>query len=385
MKIKDCGIVFTDGNWIESKDQSDNGIRLLQTGNIGNGVFLEKEARAKYISEETFENLKCTEIFEGDILISRLPEPVGRACIVPKRNRRMITAVDCTILRVDESVIDKKYLLHFLKSQKYFRTLTGKLAGTTRKRVSRKNLGEIEVDLPDRPTQEHIGNVIENLELIIQKKKEQLEEYDTLIKSRFVEMFGDLKNNKSNYAVSKIGDFADVLTGATPKRSNSEYYDGNIPWVKTGEISKGYIYDAEEHITKKALKETNCKLLPPKTIMVAMYGQGKTRGQAGMLEIEASTNQACAAIIPNEMYSSNFLLKQLDIRYDELREHGRGGNQPNLNLSMIKNFEVILPELDVQNQFANFVYHIDKLKFEVQKSLDETQLLFDSLMQEYFG
>lgn len=97
MRLEDICTVFTDGDWIESKDQADEGIRLIQTGNIGMGAYLEKEEKAKYISEETFNKLKCTEIFSGDILVSRLPEPVGRACIIPEKKERMITAVDCTI------------------------------------------------------------------------------------------------------------------------------------------------------------------------------------------------------------------------------------------------------------------------------------------------
>ena len=113
MKLKECCTLFTDGNWIETKDQSDLGIRLIQTGNVGKGMFLEKEARAKYISEDTFEALKCTEIYPGDILISRLPDPVGRACIIPERKERMITAVDCSILRVNDDIVNRRYLLHY--------------------------------------------------------------------------------------------------------------------------------------------------------------------------------------------------------------------------------------------------------------------------------
>ena len=97
MRLEDVCTVFTDGDWIESKDQSEKGIRLVQTGNIGEGIYLEKESRAKYIPEDTFKRLKCTEIFPGDILVSRLPEPVGRACIIPEKTERMITAVACFI------------------------------------------------------------------------------------------------------------------------------------------------------------------------------------------------------------------------------------------------------------------------------------------------
>ena len=93
---------FTDGNWIESKDQSSNGMRLIQTGNIGQGFFKDRGEKARYISEKTFKRLKCTEIFKGDILISRLPDPVGRACILPETGEKMITAVDCSILRLNK-------------------------------------------------------------------------------------------------------------------------------------------------------------------------------------------------------------------------------------------------------------------------------------------
>jgi type I restriction enzyme S subunit len=91
--------VFTDGDWIESKDQSPQGIRLIQTGNIGEGIFKGRSDKARFVSPATFDRLRCTEIFEGDCLVSRLPDPVGRACILPATGERMITAVNCTIIR----------------------------------------------------------------------------------------------------------------------------------------------------------------------------------------------------------------------------------------------------------------------------------------------
>ena len=124
MKIRDTATLFTDGDWIESKDQAPNGIRLLQTGNIGMGDFIDKEGKEKYITEETFQRLNCTEVLPGDILISRLPDPVGRACVVPDLKTKMITAVDCTIYRVNDSKINKYYVNYFLMSGMYFRNLS---------------------------------------------------------------------------------------------------------------------------------------------------------------------------------------------------------------------------------------------------------------------
>ena len=197
MRLKDVCTVFTDGDWIESKDQSEEGIRLVQTGNIGEGIYLEKEERAKYISEDTFERLKCTEIFPGDILVSRLPEPVGRACIVPDKSERMITAVDCTICRPDETIISKEYLCYFMRSNAYYTRLLGNVTGTTRKRISRKNLGNIELNIPTKDVQRAVVEQLDRLIKIIDSRIKEISLLDDLIKARFVEMFGDpVENSK---------------------------------------------------------------------------------------------------------------------------------------------------------------------------------------------
>ena len=107
--LADACTLFADGNWIETKDQSPEGIRLIQTGNVGIGVFKNRRNKARFISNETFERLKCQEIFEGDCLVSRLPDPVGRSCIIPPTKERMITAVDCTILRFKPDVLLPKF------------------------------------------------------------------------------------------------------------------------------------------------------------------------------------------------------------------------------------------------------------------------------------
>ena len=146
-----------DGDWIESKDQSESGIRLIQTGNIGTGFFSEKNDRAKYVSDETFLRLHCTEVFPGDILVSRLPAPAGRACIVPIRNERMITAVDCTIIRANTDYVHPNFLLQFLNSEAYFKTIDSFLAGGTRQRVSRKNLESVKIWYPSISDQQNIS------------------------------------------------------------------------------------------------------------------------------------------------------------------------------------------------------------------------------------
>ncbi len=161
--IKNIANYIGDGDWIESKDQSDKGIRLIQTGNIGFGSFKDKEGKYHYISENTFSSLGCNEIFEGDILISRLPEPVGRACILPKVPERMITAVDCTIIRLNEELFQKELFVYYTISNKYLELIKENCTGTTRLRISRSNLEKIFIPIPPLNEQKRILNRIKEL------------------------------------------------------------------------------------------------------------------------------------------------------------------------------------------------------------------------------
>lgn len=147
VKLKKISTLFADGDWIEIKDQSNDGIRLLQTGNIGNGYYIDKEAHSRYVSEETFLRLNCTEILPGDILISRLPDPVGRGCILPDGIGKAITAVDCTIVRLMD-MVEPEYLIGFTQTDLYRSQIESAKTGTTRKRISRKNLEKVLIPVP---------------------------------------------------------------------------------------------------------------------------------------------------------------------------------------------------------------------------------------------
>ncbi|MFL5483250.1 MAG: restriction endonuclease subunit S [Gemmatimonadaceae bacterium] len=148
--------VFTDGDWVESKDQSSEGIRLVQTGNVGEGVFKDRGEKARHISETTFKRLRCTEIFEGDSLISRLPDPIGRSCIVPDTGKRMITAVDCTIVRFDRSRLLPEFFDLYCRTPEYLQAVDAEATGTTRKRISREKLGKVPIPVPPLSEQTRI-------------------------------------------------------------------------------------------------------------------------------------------------------------------------------------------------------------------------------------
>lgn len=166
--------VFADGDWIESKDQADDGIRLIQTGNVGNGVYLDKGERARYIDEETFVRLNCTEVLPNDILISRLPDPVGRACIIPDGLGKSITAVDCSIVRLKSHVLPEFFVAYTMTTL-YAAQIGSSVTGSTRKRISRKNLGQVVIPTPDIDQQEQFAAFVrqsDKSKLLISRLKE---------------------------------------------------------------------------------------------------------------------------------------------------------------------------------------------------------------------
>ena len=248
-----------------------------------------------------------------------------------------------------------------------------------------KWLKELQIPLPPLAEQKHITAILDKTQKIIAEHKQMLQKYDTLIKSRFIEMFGDPHNN-TKYTYKNVGDFTTVTSGGTPDRKNIEYWkNGNIPWVKTTELQNNELTNVEEFITQKGLDESSAKMMPIGTLLIAMYGQGKTRGMTAYLGIEASTNQACACILPSKVINQKFLWYYFILSYDKLRDLAKGGNQPNLNGNMIKDFPVLMPPIEMQNEYVSFVQQIDKSKFAVQKSLEKTETLYKSLMQQYFG
>lgn len=180
-----CNLCTTiiDGDWIESKDQSEDGIRLIQTGNIGVGRYFEKEKAAKYISDETFKTLNCTEVFDGDVLVSRLPDPIGRACMIRNLKTRAITAVDCTIMRFKEQ-LQAELFLQYATTQEYFNKLQSLAGGSTRTRISRKELEKLKVKLPKEDKRARlINDLFKQQDRILITLEKELEQWQQKKKS----------------------------------------------------------------------------------------------------------------------------------------------------------------------------------------------------------
>ena len=386
MKLDKLCILFTDGDWIESKDQSDSGIRLIQTGNIGNGEFLYKNDKAKYISVDTFKRLNCKEVFPNDILVSRLPEPVGRGCIIPDIGEKMITAVDCTICRINENLVDRKYFCYFLESNAYKTQLEQHVTGTTRKRISRKNLSSVEIDIPEQAKQKEVVYKLDRLKKTIQNYNRELDLLDELVRARFVEMFGDLRINDKGWKYYKLDELTELITDgehATPKRTTQGIYLLSARNVLNHQLSLEDVdfidCDEFDRISRRIIPKEGDVLIScsgsigrccivPKNIKFQMVRS------IALLRFKSNINPVFAEY----MITSDYL-------QDQINKSKTASSQANLFQGKIKSLKGVVPPLELQNQFASFVQEIDKSRSRIQKSLEASQELFDSLMQEYFG
>jgi type I restriction enzyme S subunit len=188
----------------------------------------------------------------------------------------------------------------------------------------------------------------------------------------------------------RVEDLAETCSGTTPSRGHDNYFGGSIPWIKTGELRDNIIDNSEEHVTEKALRETSLKLLPKDTLLIAMYGQGQTRGRTGLLAREATINQACFAILPNEKFDPPFLQLWFQSSYERLRAKTefRGGNQPNLNGDVLRQELIPLPPLAEQRRIAGRLREqlaeVAKARTAVQAQLAAAQALPAATLREVF-
>ena len=240
---------FTDGDWIEAKDQSDSGVRLVQTGNVGVTEYLDKPNNKKWISFETFEQLHCEEVYPGDILISRLPEPAGRACIMPNLGTKMITAVDCTIVRPN-AVTSTRFLLQYLSSQAYFDAVNTCLAGGTRQRISRGNLAQFNVPIPSsKIEQEKIGEVLEKLDTLITLHQRKYEKLVNIKKSMLDKMFPQNGASVPEIRFKGFTDpweqrkLSDIVEKVTEKNAGLQYIETFTNSAEFGIISQRDFFD----------------------------------------------------------------------------------------------------------------------------------------------
>ena len=250
-----------------------------------------------------------------------------------------------------------------------------------------KWLKELQIPLPPLAEQKHITAILDKTQKIIAEHKQMLQKYDTLIKSRFIEMFGDPVTNPKKWKTEGITEVCEnIYGGGTPSKSKPEYYDGDIPWISPKDMKSLFIKDSQDHISQIAVENSSAKIIPSNSIlMVIRSGILKHTLPVALNQVEVTVNQDMKAFIPNKKINPVFLLFYFKGIEKDVLSGVRAVTADNIDFNHFKQRKIILPPITLQNDFATFVQQIDKSKFAVQKSLEKTETLYKSLMQQYFG
>ena len=280
----------------------------------------------------------------------------------------------------DKHVVDlmPEYIYYMFKYKDWDEGTNKAVMGKT---LNKATLSKVEIEVCSLEKQKEIVELLDKVSTVLDGRNEELKKLDELIKARFVEMFGDPKKNNKNLV--SIGSIGHLNSGGTPSRGKPEYFQGNIKWFTAGELNSLYLGDTIEHISEDGLKNSSAKLFKKGTLMIGMYDTAAFK--MGILTEDSASNQACANLEPNDNYDVIWLYYVFSILKPLYLNERQGVRQQNLSLTKIKNLQFPAAPFDKQKKFADFVREVDKSKVAVQKSLDETQLLFNSLMQKYFG
>ena len=301
------------------------------------------------------------------------------------------------VINPKDENLDLKYLAYIFQSEVNFNKV---ITGSAQPQITRQSLLPVIFPLP--PTlaeQERIVNRIETmfskLDQAQEKAQTVLDSFETRKAAILHKAFtGQLKIDNEELTIddwedTTIGECCKLGSGGTPSKSHPEYYEnGDIPWLKTGEIDWNDIYDVEEKITNEGVENSSAKIFPAESVVVAMYGMGVTRGKAAIIKIPTTTNQAVCVLQPNEKLNNRFLFYYFMCNYWQIREQSVGGNQLNLSGKIIASFPIKLPPLNYQLSIVNFLDTVlekeSRAKEAAQTVLDQIALLKKSILARAF-
>ncbi|MCI5777528.1 MAG: restriction endonuclease subunit S [Bacteroidales bacterium] len=279
---------------------------------------------------------------------------------------------------------DTNFMYYLLSSDKTYKEFSKRAKGAVVNNLNIELVSSVLVSYPPLSEQSAIASELDNLQTVIDGYKAQLADLDALAQSVFLEMFGDPVGNPKGWECYRLDSICKTTAGGTPSKSKTENYsNGTINWLRSGEVNKHYIISTELKISNIGLNNSSAKVLPPNTVVVAMYGA--TAGQVGILKIESSTNQAVCGILPSSSISHEYLYFTILLLNTEIVKQAEGVAQPNISQGIIKALNIPLPPLPLQNQFASRVEAIEKQKEQIRQQLKDAETLMAERMQYYFG
>ena len=289
-------------------------------------------------------------------------------------------------LTPDKTKVSPEFIFWLLKGKNA--ELNSKGTGSTFKAIGRKVLEETKV--PDIPLEKQLeySGTLEKVYAVIQHRKSELQMLDDLIKARFVEMFGDAVHNDKGWKTDAVKNLCkEIYGGGTPSKSHPEYYEeGDVPWVSSKDMKTDILTDSQIKINQLGVENSTAKMVPVNSvIMVIRSGILKHTLPVAINAVPITVNQDLKVFIPNERIITRFLAVQFKMHEQDILTGVRAVTADNIEFNSLKQRELIVPPIELQQEYVSFLEQVDKSKVAVQKALEETQLLFDSLMQQYFG
>ena len=353
-----------------------DGVPFLSVKDISSGKICFDDC--KYISKEEYESLsEGAKPKVGDMLFCRVGT-LGKPIIIPEGTPLFGSFVSLGYLRnKNADRCDLNYLRYWMYSNSFWKQVNSNVKGASQVNLNTGWLSKFDIDLPDMPEQKYRISVLDKCKVIIEQREEELKVLDDLIKARFVELFGDRYVNDKNWNTTKLGESISFNNG----KAHEQVVDENGEYILV--TSRAIASDFED------VRRTNALLFPlhKNDIVMVMSDvpNGKALAKCQLIDSndKYTLNQRICSF-DNYEYNPIFLLHLLN-RHPYFLSFNDGNGQTNLRKNDILECELIIPPMELQEQFADFVKQTDKSKVAVQKSLDETQQLFDSLMQQYFG
>ena len=359
-------------NLIEIQDDAEYKQVTVKINN--GGVIARNDGQLKRGSE--IGTKRQTVVHAGQFIVSKIDARNGAFGVIPDDLEGAIVTNDFPVFDVDSSKILPQFMVLISTTPQFVEFARKCSSGTTnRKRIDIDAFLQQVIPLPSLKEQIQIvreyNSQICQYKSLENRNKALKDEINTFMKnelriskkensnnisgllnfvhySKVREWGCSFIRNNSNHGVEtpfnvlKIKAICSVGSGGTPSRTNASYYKGTYPWVKTGEVLNDVIFETEEKISLEAIERSSAKLYPKGSLLMAMYGQGDTRGRTAKLGVDATTNQACAVLfnIKNNVVLTDYLWFYLQMQYDDIRALASGNNQPNLNIEKIKNYEV---------------------------------------------
>lgn len=364
------------GSNLKVSDYMDEGIPIIRLQNIDYGKFVDKDI--KYISTEKAKELAYHSFRAGDLVLAKLGDPIGKTCIVPDYFRDGIVVSDVVRIRVENGLVDKKFIMYSLNSVSTKNQLINGTIGSTRPRVNLDQIRDLHIFVPPLNEQRKIAAILSNIDAAIEQTDAIISQTERMKKGLIQGFF---TKSIENTKFKNLSALARTFSGGTPLKANRSYFNGAIPWVKSGELNSGVITSTNECISEEGLENSSAKWVSENSILIAMYGA--TAGTVALLKIRATINQAILAVVPNDqmfyLYLYYYLSNALKKIVGTLTQ---GSGQPNLNAGIIKKILVPCPPLSEQYRVSTILSAVDLNLVIKKKYREQLEMLKRGLMQD---